>query len=224
MRIGVLGSGLMGGKLGRLFARAGHEVLFSYSHDDKKLERLAREAGNGARAGSPAEAAEGADAVMLAVHWSRLGDVLRKAGALSGKVVVSCSLPMSRDDSKLVIAHSSSGAEELAKRIPGASVVAAFNTVPSEVLFSVFESRGRKVRPSLAYCGNGAKSKRVAARLIRDIGFEPVDAGPLRVARYLEPFGLLVAEIAYSGKGNSMLAYRFQHYSRSTPGRSGTQM
>jgi predicted dinucleotide-binding enzyme len=215
MRIGVLGSGLMGGKLGRLFARAGHDVVFSYSHDDRKLERLAREAGNGARAGSPAEAAEGADAIMLAVHWSRLGDVLRKAGALSGKVVVSCSLPMNKADSALVVAHNSSGAEELAKRIPGASVVSAFNTVPSEVLFSVFESRGRKVQPSLAYCGNSAKGKRVAARLIRDVGFEPVDAGPLRVARYLEPFALLVAELAYSGKGNAKVAYQFRHYIRS---------
>lgn len=214
MRIGVLGSGLMGGKLGRLFARAGHEVVFSYSHDDEKLKRLAREAGNGASTGTPSEAAEGADAIMLAVHWSRLGDVLRKAGALSGKVVVSCSLPMNKDDSELVVAHTSSGAEELAKRIPGASVVAAFNTVPSEVLFSVFESRRQKVRPSLAYCGNGQKGKRVAARLIRDVGFDPVDAGPLRVARYLEPFGLLVAELAYSGKVNARLAYHFQHYMR----------
>ncbi len=212
MRIGVLGSGLMGGKLGRLFARAGHDVVFSYSHSAEKLGRLAREAGHGARAGTPAEAAEKADAILLAVHWSRLRDVLRQAGALSGKVVISTCLPMSEDDSGLVVARTSSGAEKLAARIPEASVVAAFNTVPSEVLFSVFEARRRATRPSLAYCGNGARSKRVAARLIRDVGFEPVDAGALRVARYLEPFGLLVAELAYSGKGSARLAYRFEHF------------
>src|SRR5262249_51211253 len=94
MRIGILGSGLMGGKLGTLFARAGHDVVFSYSHDDANLRRLARDAGRNAAAGTPREAAEGADAVLLAVHWSRVNDVLKRAGRLSGKIVVTCSLPM----------------------------------------------------------------------------------------------------------------------------------
>ena len=80
MRIGILGSGLMGGKLGTLFARAGHEVVFSYSRSRKKLERLARDAGGNARAGTPREAAQDADVVLLAVHWNRVDDVLRRAG------------------------------------------------------------------------------------------------------------------------------------------------
>src|SRR3982751_4853599 len=138
----------MGGKLGTIFARAGHQVVFSYSRKKAKLERLAREAGNSARAGTPSEAAKDADAVLLAVHWSRLDDALKKAGDLSGKVIVSCSLPMNADDTGLVIAHTSSGSEELAKKIPGARVVSAFGTVPSEVLFSVFEARGNATRPS----------------------------------------------------------------------------
>src|SRR6476661_6152904 len=113
MRIGILGSGLMGGKLGTIFARAGHDVTFSYSRSDRKLKRLAREAKAKARAGTPAEAARGADALLLAVHWSRVDDVLKQAGDLSGKVLVSCSLPMNADDTGLVVAHTSSGAEEL---------------------------------------------------------------------------------------------------------------
>jgi predicted dinucleotide-binding enzyme len=68
MKIGILGSGLMGGKLGTLFARAGHEIVFSYSHDPRKLEKLAKKAGPNARSGTPAEAARRADAVLLAVH------------------------------------------------------------------------------------------------------------------------------------------------------------
>jgi hypothetical protein len=88
MRVGILGSGLMGGKLGTLFARAGHEVVFSYSRSERKLNALAREAGKNARAGTPAEAAKDADAVLFAVHWSRFDDVLSQAGDLSGKVVV----------------------------------------------------------------------------------------------------------------------------------------
>jgi predicted dinucleotide-binding enzyme len=212
MRIGILGSGLMGGKLGTLFARAGHDVVFSYSRKPEKLKRLAREAGPKARAGTPREAAENADALLLAVHWSRVNDVLKQAGNLSGKVIVSCSLPMNADDTKLAVARSSSGAEELAKKVRKAHVVAAFGTVPSEVFFDVFESRRNKHRPSLLYYGNHRGAKRVAARLIRDVGFEPVDAGPLRLARYAEPFTMLMAQLAYEGKRGPRLAYRLEWF------------
>ena len=148
LRIGILGSGLMGGKLGTLFARAGHEVVFSYARSEQKLKKLAREAKGKARAGTPAEAARDADALLLAVHWSRVDDVLKQAGDLSGKVVVTCSLPMNADDSGLVIAHTSSGAEALARKIPRARVVSAFGTVPSEVLFDVFAARRKAKRAS----------------------------------------------------------------------------
>lgn len=210
MRIGMLGSGLMGGKLGTLFARAGHEVVFSYSRSNEKLEQLARNAGRSARAGTPAEAARGADALLLAVHWSRADDVLRQAGDLSGKVIVTCSLPMNADDTELVVAHTSSGAEELAKKVPAARVVSAFGTVPSEVLFAVYETRGDATRPSLVYCGDDDDARETAAGLIRDVGFEPVDLGPLRMARYTEPFTLLVARLAYESEEGPALAYRFE--------------
>src|SRR5256885_6868882 len=187
MRIGILGSGLMGAKLGTIFARAGHDIVFSYSRSSKKLAKLARDAGRTAQAGTPAEAAQNADAVLLAVHWSRVDDVLKQAGDLAGTVVITCSLPMNTDDTGLVVAHTSSGAEELAKKAPKARVISAFGTVPSEVLFSVFERRKRKNRPSMLYSGDDAKAKGVAAQLIRDVGFEPIDAGPLRIARYTEP-------------------------------------
>src|SRR2546422_8906771 len=137
MRVGILGSGLMGGKLGTIFARAGHDVVFSYSRSKEKLNKLARDARGKARAGTPREAAQEADAVLLAVHWSRVDDVLKQAGDVSGKVIISRLLPMTADDTGLVIAHTSSGAEELAKKVRKARVVSAFNTVPSEVLFGV---------------------------------------------------------------------------------------
>ncbi len=214
MRVGILGSGLMGGKLGTLFARAGHEVVFSYARSEQKLKRLAREAQGNARAGSPGEAARKADALLLAVHWSRVDDVLKQAGDVSGKVIVSCSLPMNADNTGLVIAHTSSGAEALAKKVPKAQVVSAFNTIPSEVLFGVFEARRKTRRPSLVYCGDDARSKKTAATLIRDVGFDPVDAGPLRIARYSEPFTLLVAQLAYERDEGPELAYRFERFGR----------
>ena len=87
MRVGILGSGLMGGKLGAIFARAGHEVVFSYARSQDKLHKLAREAGAKARAGTPREAAQDADAILLAVHWLRIDDVLKQIGDLSGKAL-----------------------------------------------------------------------------------------------------------------------------------------
>jgi predicted dinucleotide-binding enzyme len=212
MRIGILGSGLMGGKLGTLFARAGHEVVFSYAHSERKLKTLAKEAGHKAKSGSPREAAQDADAVLLAVHWSRVSDVLKLAGDLSGKVVMTCSLPMNADNTDLVIAHTSSGAEELAKMIPKARVVSAFNTIPSEVLFGVYAARRKVNRPSLVYCGDNPKAKALVAGLIRDVGFDPVDAGPLRIARYTEPFVQLIAQLAYEGTEGPELAYRFERF------------
>src|SRR6266446_4816370 len=167
MRVGILGSGLMGGKLGTIFARAGHEVVFSYSRSQKTLERLARDSGGSARAGTPSEAAQEADALLLAVHWSRIEDVLNQTGDLSGKVIVTCSLPMNDRNTELVVAQTSSGAEELARRLPKARVVSAFNTVPSEVLFGVYEDKRKATRPSLVYCGDDKGSKTIAAELIR---------------------------------------------------------
>lgn len=150
MRVGILGSGLMGGELGTLFARAGHEVVFSYARSRRKLARLARDAGKTARAGTPAEAARDADAILLAVHWSRVDDVLGQAGKLSAAALLTCSLPMNAENTELVVAQTSSGAEVLARRVPTAPVVSAFGTVPSEVLFGVFAARRRRTRrPSL---------------------------------------------------------------------------
>jgi 8-hydroxy-5-deazaflavin:NADPH oxidoreductase len=212
VRVGILGAGLMGGKLGTLFARAGHEVMFSYARSTAKLHALAKDARGKARAGTPREAAQGADALLLAVHWSRIDYVLSEAGEFSGKVIITCSLPMNTDNSALVIGHTSSGAEALAKKVPDAQVVCAFNTVPSEVLFAVYEARRKSNRPGLVYCGDDAHSKGVAAELIRDVGFNPVDAGPLRIARYTEPFGLLMGQLAYEGTEGPELAYRFDRF------------
>ncbi|HVI22180.1 MAG TPA: hypothetical protein VM691_01775 [Myxococcales bacterium] len=140
--------------------------------------------------------------------------MLHQAGDLSGKVIVTCSLPMNDQDTGLVLGLTSSGAEDLAKKVPEARVVCAFNTVPSEVLFGVFEARDKDNRPSLVYCGDDSGSKEIAAGLIRDVGFDPVDAGPLRIACYTEPFALLVGQLAYEGDEGPELAYRFEWFGK----------
>jgi 8-hydroxy-5-deazaflavin:NADPH oxidoreductase len=214
MRVGILGSGLMGGKLGTLFARAGHGVVFSYARSHEKLNGLAREAGGKARAGSPREAALEADALLLAVHWSRIDDVLNQAGDLSGKVIVSCSLPLNAANTELVLGHTTSGAEELAKKVPGAEVVSALNNIPSEVLFGVFAARGNATPPSMLYCGDKQRGKDITATLISDVGFDPIDLGSLRSARYTEPLAMIIAHLAYGGTEGPELAYRFERFGK----------
>jgi len=209
MKIGILGSGRMGGKIGTILADAGNEVVFSYSRDPKKLDRLAREAGPRACAGSPAQAVNGADAVVLAVNWSQIDDVLGQAGDLSGQVVISCSLPLNDANTELLIAHRASGAEELARRLPSARVVCAFNTIPSELLFDAYHGRVPGGPPGVIYCGDDASAKDVAVELIRAMGFEPIDAGPLRIARSTEPFATLIAQLAYAMMPSPALWYRF---------------
>src|SRR2546427_12689022 len=98
MRIGILGSGLMGGKLGTIFARVGHDVVFSYSHSQRKLKRLAREARGHARAGTAREAALNADALLLAAHWPRVNDALKQVGDLAGNVSISVPRPTDAND------------------------------------------------------------------------------------------------------------------------------
>src|SRR5438034_9997044 len=106
MRIGILGSGLMGGKLGMIFARAGHDVIFSYARSEQKPKRLAREAKGKSRAGTPREAAQDADAVLLAVHWLWFDEVLKQAGDLYGKVMLTCSMPVNEDNAEPLVCHS----------------------------------------------------------------------------------------------------------------------
>ncbi len=76
----------------------------------------------------------------------------------------------------------------------------------------MFEAKRKKDRPGLVYCGDNQKAKDVAAQLISDVGFDPVDAGRLKIARYTEPFALLMAQLAYEGEAGPELAYRFERF------------
>lgn len=202
MKIGILGSGLMGSALGTVWARAGHTILFTYSRDVAKLEALAQQAGNGASAATPAEVVAQADVLLIAVPWHRVDDLLAEAGSLNGKIVISCMLPMTADDSGLALGFTTSGAEELARKT-GARVVGAFNTVWSNVI-----SQGKHdTPPSMFYVGDDDEAKSVAESLIRDAGFEPVLAGGLQDAPLLEPFGLLMGQMGFAY--DPLVAYRF---------------
>jgi len=197
----------MGGTLGRLFASAGHSVAYSFSRDPKKLERLARSSGPRARAASPGDAARDAEVIVLTVLWQYVPRVLRSAGSLKGKVLIDCTNPLTLSDDALAVGHRTSGAEIVARRARGAFVVKAFNTTPSELLRAGVDVLPE--RPAAFYCGDDGRAKRVTARLIRQLGFEPVDCGALKSARYLEPLAMLVGELAYNQGKRPEVGLRF---------------
>jgi len=213
MRIAILGSGRMGSALGHLFASAGHFVAYSFSRDAAKLERLAKSSGPRARAASPADAVRDANVVVLAALWQHMPRVLRSAGNLRGKVLIDCTMPLTPSDDALAVGHRISGAEIVARRARGALVVKAFNSIPAELLRAGVDVLPEQ--PAVCYCGDDARAKRVTARLIRQLGFEPVNCGALKNARYLEPLAMLVGELAYNQGKRPELGLRILRRGRS---------
>jgi hypothetical protein len=194
MKIAILGSGNIGSGLGGLFAKEGHEVMFSFSRDPQKIQQVVAEAGPNARSGTPEQAARFGDIVVLAVGWGAVKEALQAAGSLDGKTLISCVNPLTSDFSGLVVGTTTSGAEEIAKLVPGAHVVEAFLNVFAGILHSGTMMFGTDV-PSVFYCGDDAAAKSAVRRLIIEIGLEPVDSGPLKNARFVEPTAMLMLQL-----------------------------
>jgi len=199
MKIGIVGTGHMGSGLGKLWAAKGHEVFWG-SRDPEKAKRLARSVPANADGGTVAQAFAFGDVVLLATPWSAATYALKSAGPLAEKIIIDCTNPLKPDTIfELEIGHTTSAAEEIAKSVPRARVVKAFNTIFAEVIHSspLFGSQ----KANVFYCGDEKQAKDTVARLIRDIGFEPVDAGPLKNARYLEPLAELVIQLGRGSVG-----------------------
>ncbi len=194
MKITVIGAGNMGTAFVKQLTRAGHQVSVT-ARDAVKAAQVAA-AHPGARAVPAAGAAEDADAVVLATGYADAVAALRCAGKLDGKVVVDITNPLTVDYMGLTIGHSISAAEEIAKAMPGAEVVKAFNTVFAQVLADGADfGNGHKVEVFVA--SDSERAKQTAREIAESIGFAVVDAGPLRNARYLEPLAGLNIYFGY---------------------------
>jgi predicted dinucleotide-binding enzyme len=198
MDIAILGSGNVGSGLGTIWAQRGHRVTFSFSRDSHKLEELAGSVPN-ARADLPSEAVRTSSVVLLSVQWANVRQAIEAAGSLVGKTVIDCTNPLKPDLSGLLVGHTTSASEEIAKLAIGSHVVKAFNTAFAEIYHAPSRMFGSRM-PTMFFCGDEAEAKSAVAQLIRDVGFEPVDCGPLSSARYLEPLGMLLIHLAY-GRG-----------------------
>lgn len=198
LNIGIIGSGNMGSSLGKIWANNGHKVMFSYSRDWGKLKALAESIGSNAQIGTPAEAVQFARVVLLAVPWSAIDDALQATGSLEDKVLISCVSPFKPDFEGKTVGITSnlntSGAEEIAKRVPKAKVVEAFNTTFAEILRAPSRYFGQE-QASIFYCGDDEEAKVIAFSLIQECGFTAVDAGPLLNARSLEPLATIWVQL-----------------------------
>jgi 8-hydroxy-5-deazaflavin:NADPH oxidoreductase len=172
MRIGIIGAGRIGGNAARLFAAAGHDVLVSFARDPGRLEELATDIGG--RAGSPRDAAEFGEVVMLSAPWLLIDDVLAQAGPLDGRIVIDTTNQFGRDGWEDLGGRTA--AQVNAARMPGARYTKAFNTMTS----GFQEEAAGRIGPDrvvMFLCGDDAEAKRVVAGLIDDAGFTPVDMG-----------------------------------------------
>ncbi len=182
MHIGIIGSGHIGGNLGELLARKGHQLYFSFSHDESKLEKLAEKAGNESKAATPYDAVLCAEVIVLSTPWATVDGALAKAGDISGKIVIDTTNPYNADLTVQELPQNESSSEIVARKMPSATVVKAFNTLRAEKLLS---KTGQDV--AVFYCGDDPVAKQTVAQLIEDCGFQPVDAGTLQEGRLQQP-------------------------------------
>jgi len=192
MKIGIVGSGMVGGTLGGVWVRAGHEVMFS-SLDIEHDKALAAKLGRGARAGTPKEAAAFGEVVMISVPYRALPEVGKTVGDLiRGKVVIdTCNPFVGRDGEIANWARAKGAGLASAELLPGARLVRAFNAIGYSSMGEAHKEPGRIGMP---IAGDDAKAIAVASALIRDIGYEPVLIGGLTMGKYLMPGTPLAGE------------------------------
>ena len=189
MKIGIIGKGNVGTAIAKGLSRKGHEI--KHGHRDPKEP--------------VSDAAKWGEVIVLAVPYENVTDAAKAIGsAADGKVVLDVTNAIG-ENLNLVIGFSTSAAEELQKKLPEARVVKAFNTV-----FAVNQSKGRigTEQLTLFVAGDDAKAKQTVMQLGRDIGFDPVDAGPLKAARYLEPMAMLLINLGYGLGMGTAIGYR----------------
>jgi 8-hydroxy-5-deazaflavin:NADPH oxidoreductase len=187
MKIGVVGSGGIGGTIGTLWAKAGHEVLFS-SRNPEKLTDLVATAGANARAGTIAEAAAFADVIFLAVYYWTTDEAIAACGNIDGKILIDATNPYILEDGKIQRVPDASAGLELAAKLPKVHVVKAYNTLPT----ATFANEAHRADPyALFYSGDDAAAKATVAQLITDSGFAGIDIGELNQVIHQEPGGVL---------------------------------
>ena len=200
MKIGIIGSGNMGGSLAKIWANKGHEIFIT-STSPEQTKQVVESIGGNARMGTTKEAVQFGDVVVFAFPYSSLNDVINKGGEFEGKIIIDLINPLTDDALGMLIGHTTSAAEEIVKLLPKAKVVKAFNTIASPVLQSEKGVVFNGIPPDVYYCGDDSGAKAVVKKLIEDAGFDAIESGPLTNSRFLEPMAEFVIQLAFAGMG-----------------------
>jgi predicted dinucleotide-binding enzyme len=208
MNIAILGAGNVGGTLGKGLAQAGHQISYAVRDPEAaKTKAVVEQTGSGASAADVPSAVASSDIVLLCTPWDATKDALAGAGDLRGKVLLDCTNPLNSDLS-LAEGHTTSGGEMVAEWARGARVVKIFNTTGSP---NIANPRYGNEDATMFFCGDDAQAKDAAYHLARDLGFDPVDAGPLKQARLLEPLAMLWISLAIVQKHGVNIAFKLMH-------------
>ena len=201
MKIGILNTGNVGGRLARAWAAAGHDLVLAKDGEDRKLAPLLVELGERARLGTIREAAEFGEAVLFSVYWPRVEAVVATVGdALDGKVVIETMNPLGVTADfvhfhDLEFMRDSSTSEDLQRRLPKARIVKGFNLIAAPSLEAAAWAAA-PVQANVFYATDDSAAGDVTRSLIADAGFKPVNAGNLKGARQLEQVGVLLHHVA----------------------------
>lgn len=201
MKVLVIGAGNMGAGFVKQLAGAGHKVTVT-ARDSAKAQALAQQ--NGAQAVTTAGAAKDVDAVIVATPYSEAVAALTSVGSLVGKVVIDITNPLTPDFMGLTLGHSTSAAEQIAQAVAGAEVVKGFNTIFAQLLAEGGNFGGGK-KATVFLASDSVRAKQTAKALAESMGFQTMDAGGLKNARYLEPLAGLNIYFGYgAGLGTTV--------------------
>ncbi|HEY9386927.1 MAG TPA: NADPH-dependent F420 reductase [Nitrososphaeraceae archaeon] len=206
MEIAIIGAGDVGGTLGKIWIKKGHQIMFGVRNlQSPNVLNLIRSTNSGVKVGTIGEAASFADVIVLAIPWIAVEEGIKSAGDLSGKILIDPTNPINADLTGLVIESSTSAAEEIARWAKGSKVVKAFNSIGAKTLNNL---QFGLVRADAFICGDDYKAKTLVKKLATEIGFDTVDAGPLINARLLEYMALLWIQLAYSRQMGPNIAFK----------------
>jgi predicted dinucleotide-binding enzyme len=180
MKIGIIGSGNIGGTAAKLFVKAGHEVAISNSRGPESLKSFVSSVGPNIVANTVEDAIKFGEVILLAIPWRKRQDLLSVSKLLDGKIVIDAINPYSENFEVTDLGNSTSS-EEVLKQIPNSRLVKAFNTIYYEHL----RTKGNLNAPiedrfTIFVAGDDSNAKATVSKLIEDIGFAPVDTGSLR--------------------------------------------
>lgn len=206
MKIAIIGTGNVGTVLGRRLGAAGHEITFvSRSPTSERSQELLRLPGVMAATRSLRDLDRDTPLVIYAGPYNHAQEMLQEAGDFGGSILVDCTNPLNKTFDALQLGHCESAGERMAQWASGARVVKSFNTTSVATLA---EPDYGEHQATQFYCGDDEDAKQVVAGLISELGMEPVDAGPLRHARYLEATAMLYIHLAVRGGWGGNCAFK----------------